>query len=174
MRKNVLLVSLLLASAVFCGCQSFFNNPYFKVKESGLNWVSIRHYNYKSVPIQRVSVRIDGNGIVTVREGASLLVSNPYAAGNDSPYWNDVRETRITLPREDVIPIYQMLVDRGLFKDRMKGDSANTNEAIFVSANIQCKTCGNEDDIYGSDPELAEHLKNVVMMFYHPQPKKRR
>ena len=169
-----ILFSVLLAVSVFCGCQTFLDYPYFTVKESGLNWVSIRHYNYASTPIQRVSVRIDGNGVVTVREGTSMLVCNPYAANNNEPHWNDIRETRIMLPREEVVPLFQMLVDRGLFEERRKGDSINTNEAIFVSANIQCKTCGSEDDIYGSAPELAEHLKSVMMLFYHPQPKQRR
>jgi hypothetical protein len=167
-------IIILLSASLFCGCQSFLDNPFFTVKDSGLNWVSIRHYNYKTVPIQRVSVRLDGNGMVTVREGASMLVNNPFAASSDSQNWNDIRETRITLPREEMAPLFQMLVDRGLFKERFKSDSVSSNEAIFVSANIQCKTCGSEDDIYGSDPELAEHLKNVVMMFYHPQPKNRR
>ena len=172
--RKIALFSVLLAAAVFCGCQSYFDNPFFTVKESGLNWVSIRHYNYTAKPVQRVSVRIDGSGVVTVREGASMLVSNPFAANSSDPNWNDIRETRITLPREETVQLLQMLVDRGLFKDRRKGDSVNTNEAIFVSANIECKTCGSEDDIYGSDPELAECLKNVTMMFYHPQPKRRR
>lgn len=172
--RNFTLCSLLLVSAVFCGCRSFVDNPFFTVKESGLNWVSIRYYNYKSTPIQRVSVRLDGSGIVTVREGSSMLVSNPFASSSGSPNWNDIRENRITLPREEIVPLFQMLVDRGLFQDRRKGDSINTNEAIFVSANIQCITCGSEDDVYGSDPELAEHLKSVMMMFYHPQPKRRR
>lgn len=173
MRKCAFFASALLA-ALFCGCQSFVDSPFVTVEPSGLNWLSIRQYNYRSTPIQRVSVRIDGNGIVTVREGTSMLVTNPFAAGKDDPNWNDIRETRITLPSEDVVPIFQMLVDKGLFKERRRGDSANTNEAIFVSANIQSKTCGSEDDIFGSDPELAEYLKNVLLMFYHPQPKKRR
>jgi len=173
MRKRILVLTL-LSAAVFCGCQSFLYEPFFTVEESGLNWVSIRHYNYRVSPIQRVSVRIDGNGIVTVREGSSLLVTNPYAKNNTDKNWNDIIESRITLPREEVTPLFQMLVDRGLFKDRRAGDSVNTNEAVFVSANIQNKTCGTEDDVYGSDPELAEHLKNVVLMFYHPQPKRRR
>jgi hypothetical protein len=117
---------------------------------------------------------MDGNGIVTVREGSSLLVTNPFASNHNDPNWNDVVESRITLPREEVNRIFQMLVDQGLFEDRRKGDSINTNEAIFVSANIQSKTCGSEDDVFGSDPNLAEHLKNVMLMFYHPQPKRRR
>lgn len=173
MRKTVL-CSLAVVAALLCGCQSFINNPFFKVEKSGLNWVSIRLYNYREKPIQRVSVRVDGNGIITVREGASLLVTNPFAADHHDPNWNDIRETRITLPSEDVIPLFQLLVDNGLFKDREKVESVNTNEAIFVSANIQNKTCGSEDDIFASDPVLAEHLKNVVLMFYHPQPRKRR
>lgn len=164
----------LLGVSVLCGCQSFMDNPFFTVEESGLNWISIRHYNYRSSPIQRVCVRIDGNGIVTVRDGSSLLVTNPFASNTEDPHWNDARESRITLSREEVTPLFQMLVNQGLFKDRRKGDSINTNEAIFVSANIQNKTCGSEDDVYGSDPELAENLKNVVLMFYHPQPKRRR
>ncbi len=168
-----LFFSLLLGVAVICGCQGIMN-PFFKVKDSGLNWISIRHYNYRTTPVQRVNVRIDGNGIVTVRDGTSKLVSNPFAKKTEDSSWNDWSETRITIPHEEVVPLFQMLVDQGLFKDRRKGDSVNTNEAIFVSANIECKTCGSEDDIFGSDPELAESLKNVVLMFYHPQPKRRR
>lgn len=172
MRKTALCIAA-AAAAVLCGCASFLDNPFFTVKESGLNWISIRHYNYRSTPVQRVSVRIDGNGLVTVREGSSMLVTNPFAKKSEDSTWNDIRESRITLSREEVVPLFQMLVDRGLFKDRRKGDSVTTNEAIFVSANIESKTCGSEDDIWGSDPELAEHLKNVVLMFYHPQPKRR-
>lgn len=172
--KKTIILSLLLAVSVICGCRHFFDYPFFTVKESGLNWVVIRHYNFRTTPMQRVSVRVDGNGLVTVREGTSILVTNPFAASHTDANWNDVRENRITLPREDVVPIYQMLVNAGLFKERRKGDSANTNEAIFVSANIQAKTCGSEDDVYGSDPELAEHLKNVILMFYQPQPVRKR
>lgn len=162
-----------VAAVVLCGCASFFENPYFTVKESGLNWISIRHYNYRTVPIQRVNLRIDGNGIVSVREGASMLVTNPFAAGYEDSAWGDVSELRITIPRADATRIFQSLVNQGLFEKRRKGDSVTTNEAIFVAANIQNKTCGSEDDIFGSDPNLAEHLKNVVLMFYHPQPRRR-
>jgi len=172
--KKTFFYAAFAATAILCGCVNFFDNPFFTVKESGLNWVFIRHYNFRTTPIQRVSVRVDGNGLVTVREGTSALVTNPFAASHTDPNWNDLREQRITIPREDVVPLYQMLVDAGLFKERRKGESSSTNEAIFVSANIQCKTCGSEDDVYGSDPDLAEHLKNVVLMFYQPQPVRKR
>ena len=174
--KRILICSFFFAAAVFCGCEHFIFNPYFKVEESGLNWVSIRHYNYKATPIQRVSVRIDGNGIVTVREGASILVTNPFAANSQDAHWDDIRETRLTLTREEMVPLFQMLVDKGLFKERVNNGktSSVTNEAIFVSANIGGKACGSEDDVYAIDPELAEHLKMVMLMFYHPHPKNRR
>ena len=173
MRKPLLWICL-SAAAVFCGCQTQLFSPYFKVKESGLNWIWIRHYSYVSTPIQRVSVRIDGSGLVTVREGTSMLVTNPFAADSADPNWNDIRETRRTLTREEVVPLFQMLVDRGLFKERGKGDTVSTNEAIFASANMEGKTCGSENDIFSVDPELAEHLKMVMLMFYHPQPRQRR
>jgi len=174
--RHITFCSILLAAAVFCGCEHFIFSPYFTVKESGLNWVSIRHYNYKVTPIQRVNVRIDGSGMVTVREGSSMQVNNPFAANSSDSHWNDMRETRLTLSREEVVPLFQMLVDKGLFKERIKiqGQNAVTNEAIFASANIEGKTCGSEDDIFGIDPDLAEHLKMVTLMFYHPQPKQRR
>lgn len=172
--RKVLISIFLLSAAVFCGCQSFVFSPYFKVKESGLNWICIRHYSYTSKPIQRVSVRIDGQGMVTVREGTSLLVTNPFAADSTDPRWQDIRETRTTLSSKEIVPLFQMLVDRGLFKERVKGDTVSTNEAIFVTANIEGKTCGSEDDIFTIDTELAEHLKMVMLMFYHPQPKQRR
>ena len=175
MTKHLTPIALsMLAFLAVCGCASFINNPYITVKESGLNWVSIRYYNYRTVQIQRVSLRLDGNGIVMVREGTSMLVTNPFAANHTDSSWNDVVESRLTIPSEEMTRIFQMLVDQGLFEERRKGNSTNTNEAMFVSANIQNKTCGTEDDLYGSDPDLAEHLKNVLLMFYHPQPKRRR
>ncbi|MDD4102988.1 MAG: hypothetical protein PHU80_10225, partial [Kiritimatiellae bacterium] len=140
MKKTFFCIAI-AAATVICGCVSFFDNPFFKVKESGLNWVFIRHYNLRATPVQRVSVRLDGNGMVTVRDGTSILVTNPFAASHNDSNWNDFREQRITIPLDDVMPLFQMLVDAGLFKERRKGDSANTNEAIFVSANIQGKTC---------------------------------
>lgn len=174
--KKIIICSLFLATVVFCGCEHFIFSPYFTVEESGLNWVSIRHYNYKATPMQRVSVRIDGNGIVTVREGSSILVTNPFASSSQDANWGDIRETRLTLTREEIVPLFQMLVDKGLFKERIKNDKlvGVTNEAIFVSSNIGGKACGSDDDVFAIDPDLAEHLKMVMLMFYHPQPKHRR
>ena len=174
--RNRTLCLAFLAVTVLCGCQAYLFSPYFTVKENGLNWIAIRHYNYKTTPIQRVNVRIDGGGMVTVREGTSMLVNNPFAANASESHWNDIRETRITLTPGEVVPLFQMLVDKGLFKERVKlgKESVTTNEAIFVSANLEGKTCGSEDDIFEVDPDLAESLKMITLLFYHPQPKQRR
>ncbi len=165
----------LLTVGFLAGCVNFFENPHFTVEESGLNWVVIRYYNYQKKPITRVNLRLDGNGIVSVKEGTSALVANSFAANMNDATWNDIRETRIMRPREEMVSLFQMLVDNNLFEERTKSDAAVTNEAIFVFANIQNKTCGSGDDnIFASDPELAEHLKTVLQMFYHPHQKSRK
>jgi len=168
-------VIVFVVAVVLCGCEHFLFNPHFAVQESGLNWVDIRRYDLKSTPINRVNVRIDGNGFVIVREGTSMLVNNPFAHTMNSSSWNDVRETRITLSREEIVPLFQLLVDNGLFEEhRSNRQAVSTNESIFVSANIDGKTCGSEDDVYLYNPDLAEHLKTVLLMFYHPQPRQHR
>lgn len=175
MRIKSFFFAFFVALLFLAGCQSYFENPYFTVEESGLNWLSIRYYNYRKKPIQKINLRIDGNGIINVKSGTSPLVSNPFAYQMDQDGWMDIQQTRIVIPRKDVVPIFQMLVDSGLFveRDRSKTDTI-TNEAIFVSANIQNKTTGfADDDIFATDPELGEHLRNVIMMYYRPKPKRR-
>ncbi len=148
------------------------DNPFFTVEESGLNWVEIRQYSI-SAKTQRIRVRIDGNGIVTVREGTSPLVGNPFAADVNNERWEDIRESRVTIPRDEARFLFQTMVDRGLFVDQKKPDKDDEKkEAVYVSANIQCKTAGSADPV--TDPELLDHLKMIVQMFYHPTPTRRR
>lgn len=161
-----------LLLTLLCGCQNFMDNPYFTVKESGLNWVEIRQYAI-TTPTQRIRVRIDGNGIITVREGTSPLVGNPFAYDINNARWEDIRESRITVPREEVQVLFQTMVDRGLFVKQEKPDEEMLKkEAVYVSANIQCKTTSSSDPV--TDPELLEHLKMIVLMFYHPTPARKR
>lgn len=174
MKKIVALFSLVIF-AVLCGCRYIPEEKIFEVKESGLNWLDIKYFNYRRQPIIRVSVRVDGTGFVDVREGASQLVSNDFAANTKDVQWGDVRHSRISIPPEEATQLFQTLVDAGLFKDRYKwNNNVHSNEAIFAVANINNKTTGSQDDIYTTDPDLAEHLKNVVLMFYHPSPQRRR
>ncbi len=144
-------------------------NPKFEVKESGLNWVEIRQYTI-GPHTQRVRVRIDGSGIITVREGSSPLVGNPYAHDVNNAQWADIRESRVTIPREEANLLFQTLVDRGLFvkQEAVKDKNVEEGEFFYVSANIQNKTAGSRDPV--SDLDLIDHLKMIVMMFYHPTP----
>lgn len=174
MTKKIRLLSFCCLLLALVGCIHLIDQPYFTVKESGLNWLSIRYYDYRTVPMQRVVMNLDGNGIVSVREGTSIQVSNIFAASNSDPHWHDVNESRIVIPPEDMTRVFQILVDKGLFVERYRGKSSNTNESIFVSANIQNKTCGSQDDVYGANPELAERLKTVMLSFYRPQPRRAR
>jgi hypothetical protein len=147
-------------------------DPFFTVKESGLNWVEIRHYTISS-KTHRVRVRIDGSGIVTVREGTSPLVGNPFASDVNNERWEDIRERRLTIPREEAQFLFQTMVDNGLFVKQEKPDEEMLKkEAVYVSANVQCKTTSSSDPV--TDPELLDHLKLVVQMFYHPTPARKR
>lgn len=164
-----MLFSAAFSLALLGGCQHPMENPYFPVKESGLNWVEIRHYALGK-NTQRVRVRLDGNGVVTVREGTSPLVSNPFAKDVNNAQWNDIRETRVNIPREDAVVLFQGLVDKGLFEKPKKPEKVEEADQIYVSANIQNKTVTYVDPV--GDSELAEQLKMMVLMFYHPQPRR--
>jgi len=166
--------ALLMGILLLGGCASFITeNPYFTVKESGLNWVEIRQYDMTGAN-RRVHVRVDGNGFVQVRDGTSQQVSNVFAKQYDSAEWNDVRMRRITISREDANAIFQQLVDAGLFvKERPNEQKPDlSRQAIFVSANVQGKMTSVPEAV--ADPRLLEQLKLVVLMFYHPQPVRRK
>ena len=170
--RNTFTLSVCSATLLLCGCRNFLEDPFFTVKESGLNWVEIRQYTISSHP-QRVRVRIDGNGIVTVREGTSPLVGNPFASDVSNERWDDIRETRITIPREEAQFLFQTMVDKGIFVKQDKPDKEMLKkEAVYISANVQCKTTSSSDPV--TDPDLLDHLKMVVLMFYHPAPARKR
>ncbi len=88
----------------------------------------------------------------------------------DNPQWNDIRETRVTISRDEAVFLFQSLVDKGLFEKPKKPDDIEKANQIYVSANIQNKTVTYVDPV--GDPDLAEQLMMVVWMFYHPQPRK--
>jgi hypothetical protein len=173
------LIYTLLASftVIFAGCRwnSGMNEPYFKVEKSALNWVEIRQYEIEGRK-QRVRLRIDGNGLVTVRDGTSALVGNSFAANTKHEDWEDIRETRITISEEDAGLIFQSLVNAGIFEKPEQipfisdKPTLSTNETsfVYVSANINNKTVGASEPV--AKPELLEQLKLVVLTFYKPQP----
>jgi len=166
-----------MLALLMAGCQHFFEieDPFITVKESGLNWVEIRQYQLTGRQ-QRVRVRIDGNGIVSVKEGTSPLVGNPFAADTNHQQWDDIRESRFSIPAAEATLVFQRLVDSGMFvkpEHFQKRKEAVTNDTsmIFVTANIQSKTIGSPDPV--TDPDVLEALKMTLLTFYHPRPVRR-
>ncbi|MCL1921962.1 MAG: hypothetical protein FWG50_12975 [Kiritimatiellaeota bacterium] len=138
-----------------------------------MNWVDIRQYDMTGRK-NNVRVRMDGNGIVTVWDGASERIGNPFANDTKKENWSDLRETRYNLSEEDILLVFQNLVNNGLLVKHEKplfGSPYSTNEttAIFVSANIQNKMTSSPDPVFNE--ELLEALKMTVMMFYTPRPR---
>ena len=175
MRKLVH-IFLFLSVASLTGCLYHFEHPYFSVPQSGLNWVVIRQL-YVTGNRQHINLRIDGNGMVSLKEGTSPLIINPFASNTDSAHWEDIREHRFQIPPEEANLIFQDLVNKGLFVKRTKSlfsGTAATNETsfVFASANIRNKTAGSPDPI--TDPELLDALKMTVRQFYRPRPAQRR
>lgn len=175
--KNLIYALLASLSLAVVGCRwiRFVDDPYFKVEKSGLNWVEIRQYETTGRK-QRVRLRIDGSGIVTVRDGTSALVGNSFAANAKHENWEDIREKRITISEDDARMIYQSLVDAGLFVkyegipyiDERPLPSTNETTFVYVSGNINNKTTGSADPV--GKPDLLEQLKLVVLTFYQPRP----
>ncbi len=153
------------AALLLCaGCfNPFFTNPHFTVQESGLNWIEI--YSKKVPGPTLARVRIDGSGIVKVRSGTSPLVGDAYAKDPANESWEDIRNAQLTIPRDEVVRIFQELVNNGLFVEQRQSDDSPTDHLIRVSGNIDNHTVS--AIIY--DPVLHEHLKSIVMLFDRPQ-----
>jgi hypothetical protein len=174
--KNLIYLLLAFFIVVFAGCRySPVDQPYFTVKSSALNWVEIRQYETGGRET-RIRLRIDGNGVVNVRDGTSALVGNTFAANIKSENWDDIRENRISIPEEDVLLIFQSLVDAGLFYrpqvipyvTDVPTLSTNETSLVYVTANINNKTVGSSDPV--AEPVLLERLKLIVLTFYKPRP----
>ena len=165
MRKFVLMLLLLP------GCGPFWVDPYITVQESSLNWVIIHYYNMNRQPIRRVGVEIYGNGLVLVKKGASELVSNDFARRSKDENWDKVKTHRIQIDPKDAKDIFQNLVNNGLL-DREKTFKASKkdspNRFIAVKANIDSQTYSDNVNMFEEDPDLAEHLLDVIREFEHP------
>ena len=165
MRKFVLMLLLLP------GCGPFWVDPYITVKESSLNWVIIHYYNMNRKPVRRVGVEIYGNGLVLVKKGMSELVSNDFARRHKDETWDKVRTHRIQIDPKDARDIFQNLVNYGML-DREKTFQASKKESpdrfIAVKANIDSHTYSDNVNMFEEDPDLAEHLLDVIREFEHP------
>lgn len=161
---SILAAMFLLATGCF---DPFYHNPYFKVDESGLNWLEI--YSKKISGKKLVRVRIDGGGVIKIREGTSPLVGNEFAHDTRNEQWEDIRDYQLSISKEEANRIFQELINNGLFLEQKKSDDSPEDTAIMAFGNIQNHT------VYSTvyDPDLYEHLQSIVLMFYHPNPKRK-
>jgi len=168
MKKNISLILLAAALTFTSGCfDPFYSNPYFKVDESGLNWLEIY---YKPIASKKlVRVRLDGGGVVKIREGTSPLVGNEFAHDNLNDRWDDIRDYSLTISKAEANRIFQELINNGLFLEQKKSADSPEGAAIMAFGNIQNHTV--YSTIY--DPDLYEHLNAIVLTFYHPQPQRK-
>ena len=157
--------------SLISGCGPFWVDPYIAVKESSLNWVIIHYYNMNRQPIRRVGVEINGNGLVLVKKGASELVSNDFARRHKDESWDNVKTHRMQIDPRDAKDIFQNLVNNGLL-DREKtfkaSEKDSPNRFIAVKANIDSQTYSDNVNMFEEDPDLAEHLLDVIREFEHP------
>lgn len=170
MRKTFRLLPV-AAILTFAGCGPFWVNPYIAVKESSLNWVSIHYYNMNRSPIRRIGVEIQGNGYVTVKKGTSELVSNDFAKRYQEDSWQDLKTFRLQIDTRRVNDIFQNLVNNGLLDREKTGKKAKKDSPkrfIAVKANISNNTYSENVNIFEADPDLAEHLLDVIREFENP------
>lgn len=170
MRKAFYLI-LAVFPLFFSGCGPFWVDPYITVDESSLNWVSIHYYNIGRTPIRRIGVEIQGNGYVVVKKGTSELVSNDFAKNYRQESWRDIKTFRLQADPARVKDIFQTLVNHGLLdreKNGKKSQKPSPKRFIAVKANIRNNTYSENVNMFEEDPDLAEHLLDVVREFENP------
>jgi hypothetical protein len=168
--KKISVLAVLLALGAG-GCGPFWVDPYITVEESELNWVHINYYNMKRKPYRRISVYINGAGFVEVKKGTSELVSNDFAKRYRDEQWSKIKTSRMQISPKDANDIFQNLVNHGVL-DREKTGRASKKDRfdrfIAVKANFSNNTYSDNVNIFEEDPDLAEHLLDVVREFENP------
>ena len=106
-----------------------------------------------------------------MKKGTSELVSNDFAKRHTDGSWDDVKTIRLQIDPKAANDIFQNLVNNGLL-DREKtfksSDKDSPNRFIAVKANINSHTYSDNVKMFEEDPDLAEHLLDVVREFEHP------
>ena len=171
MKKALVLALLGLFCGILSGCGPFWVDPYITVKESSLNWVAIHYYNMSRQPIRRIVVEIYGTGAVLVKKGTSELVSNDFAKRSKDANWGNIKTHRIQIDPQAANDIFQNLVNYGVLDHEKTGKSSKkevTDRFIAVSANLCNNTYSDNVNMFEEDPDLAEHLLDVIREFEHP------
>jgi len=163
------------ALAVFCagvsGCGLFWDDPYVEVTVTPLNWIEIHYYNATREPIRRVNVRITGSGRVEVKSGTARRVSDSFAKDIAGDTAANYREKVFDVDSNHVREVFQDLVNAGLFdREKMfkKTKYPSNGRFVAVRAALDNKTYSEPDNIFETDPELAERIHNVVLEFNQP------
>ena len=171
MKKALVLALLGLFCGILPGCGPFWVDPYITVRESSLNWVAIHYYNMSRQPIRRIGVEIYGTGTVLVKKGTSELVSNDFAKRSKDANWGNIKTYRIQIDPQAANDIFQNLVNYGLLDREKTGKSSKkevTDRFIAVKANLCNNTYSDNVNMFEEDPDLAEHLLDVIREFEHP------
>lgn len=169
--KRLTFLFALGALALVGGCGPFWIDPYITVKPSSLNWVEIHYYNENRTPIRRVSVYLNGAGYVEIKKGTSQLVSNDFAKQVSDENWSQIRTQRLQVDPKHLNDIFQILVNAGLLDREKTGKASKRTEFkrfIAVKANISNYAYSERENIFEADPDLAEHLLDVVREFDNP------
>ena len=164
------------AFAVFCagvsGCGLFWEDPYVEVTVTPLNWIEIHYYNATREPIRRVNVRITGSGRVEVKSGTARRVSDSFAKDIAGDTGANYREKVFNVDADHVREVFQDLVNGGLFvrdKTFKKTKHPSNGRFVAVRAAFDNKTYSEPENIFETDPELAERIYNVVLEFNQPR-----
>lgn len=168
MKRFMLTIISITVLTLISGCfDPFYNNPYFAVEDSALNWLEI--YNKQASSKKLTRVRIDGSGIVKIKTGTSPLVGDAFAKDSTNAQWEDIRNDQITIPRDESVRIFQGLVNNGLFLEQKKNDDSPEDDIIMAFGNIGNHTV--YSTIY--DADLHEHLKSLILLFNRPRQRRR-
>ena len=157
--------------AVVSGCGLLWDDPYVNVTVTPLNWIEIHYYNATREPIRRVNVRITGSGRVEVKSGTARRVSDSFAKDIAGDTVANYREKVFDVDSDHVREVFQDLVNAGLFdRDKAFRKTKNPSNGRFVAvrAAFDNKTYSDPDNIFESDPELAERIYNIVLEFNQP------
>ena len=169
--RHLRATALAFIAVSFSGCGLFFDDPYVDVTVTPLNWVEIHYYNATREPIRRVNVRITGSGRVEIKSGTARRVSDSFAKDIAGDTVANYREKVINVDPGHVCEVFQDLVNAGLFdreKTFRKTDKPSNGRFVAVRAAIDNKTYSEPDNIFETDPELAERIHNVVLEFNQP------
>ena len=153
------------------GCGPFWVNPYITVSESKLNWMEVHYYRTDTTPVRRMSLFMNGAGYVEFKKGTSELISNDFAKRHDSEEWGKIKSRRFNVDPKHVNDIFQNLVNHGLLDSEKHFKGSKTprkGRMMGVKANINNLSYAEQDNIFESDPDLAEQLLDVIREFDDP------